>query len=86
MNLFALLMLFLVGAAAVFGLILIGSGHQQAIVDTYGNTSSAATNASQGIVSNLSATGEQVGGGAVLLVVGVIGAVLFLAFIALARK
>lgn len=86
MNLFALFMLFVVAVAAVMGLILIGNHHSTTIADTYGNVAGNTTNESQAIVGNLTATGTRVGGGAILLVVGIIAAVIILALVYVARK
>ena len=85
MNVFTLLMLFAVMIAAVFGLAYVGSRTATTPpVDTYGNTTDAATNASQATVGNMSATGQTIGGGALLLVVGIIGAVVIGAMVMIA--
>ena len=47
-----LLAMFLVGAS-IFGIIMIGSANQAPIVDTFGNTSSLATNQTMGTVTNV---------------------------------
>lgn len=86
MNLFALFMLLIVGVAAVMAVVLIGSQHSQPIVDTYGATMSNETNQSQATAGNLTATGTQVGTGAVLLVGGIISAVVIGALILLATR
>lgn len=87
MNLFALFMLFIVIIAAIMGIALIGAKTSTTpYVDTYGNTAGNATNESQAIAGNLTATGSQVGGGAVLLVGGIIALVIILALVYVATK
>ena len=75
MNIGTLLLLFAVMVGAIFGLTLIASKNATPVVDTYGNTAGNITNQSQSEVTNLTATGTTVGGGAVLLVGGIIGIV-----------
>ena len=80
MNIFMLLFIFLIGICAVFGVIYVGSQSQTApIVDTYGSTTNASTNATHAAMGNLTATGTQVGGGIVLLIAGVIAFVVVIA-------
>lgn len=87
MNLFTLFMLFVVMIAAVLGIALIGSKTGTSpYVDTYGNTAGNVTNESQAIAGNLTATGSQVGAGAVLLVGGIIAIIIILALIFVATK
>ena len=86
MNIFGLLMLFAVGIAAIFGIIMIGANHSDAPVDTYGNTTSEDTNQSRNISGNLTATGTQVGTGAVVLIAGIIIVVVILGLIFIAKK
>jgi hypothetical protein len=86
MNLFGLFMILIVAAAAVLCIALIGNSHQQAVVDTYGATMSNETNQSQAVAGNLTATGGQIGGGVILLVAGIIGVVVFMAFYLIATK
>ena len=82
MNIFALLLLFVITVAAVMGLAYAGSHMQTTpISDTYGNTTSAATNASQSLMGNVTATGQQAGGGVIILIGVVIAAVIFIAFL-----
>jgi beta-lactamase regulating signal transducer with metallopeptidase domain len=79
MNLGGLFLIFIVVVAAVMGLILISSQTTPAtnITDTYGTAMSNTTNQSQAAVSNLTATGTQIGAGVLFLIVGIIGAIIF---------
>ena len=87
MNLFALFMLFIVAVAAVMGIVLIGAKTGTSpFVDTYGNTAGNATNESQALVGNLTAVGTQVGGGAVILIGGIIALVIILALVYVATR
>ena len=82
MNILGLLLLFLVAGAALFGLAYAGSHMQTTpISDTYGNYSSQSVNTSQAVVGNLSATGQTVGGGVIILIAVVIAALIFGAFL-----
>lgn len=85
MNVGALLVLFLVAVAAVVGVVYIGS-HSPATTpkDTFDRASSADANSSYALAGNLTATGTQVGSGAILLIafvilLVVIGALVFIA-------
>jgi hypothetical protein len=82
MNIFALLLLFVVAVAALFGLAYAGSHMQTApVADSYGNYTSSSVNASQAVVGNLTAQGQQVGGGVIILITLVIAAVVFIGFL-----
>jgi hypothetical protein len=82
MNIIGVLFLFAVAAAALFGLAYVGAHTATSPVsDTYGNFTSESANQSQAVVGNLSATGQQVGGGVIILIGVVIAAVIFIAFL-----
>jgi hypothetical protein len=88
MNLGGLFLIFIIIVGAVFGLILISSKVTPAtnLTDTYGQHAGNFTNESQAQISNLTATGTQVGTGAAVLVVLIIGAVVFGALVLVATK
>jgi len=86
MNLFGLFLILIVAIAAIMAVALIGSQHQTAVVDTYGATMSNETNTSQATAGNLTATGTQVGTGAVLLIGGIISAVVIGALVLIATR
>jgi hypothetical protein len=87
MNLGFLFLLFVIIIGAVMGLTLISAKTPTGITDTYGQTMGNESNASQAAVGNLTATGGTVGTGALLLVVGIIGATIFgLLVLVAARK
>jgi beta-lactamase regulating signal transducer with metallopeptidase domain len=88
MNLGGLFLIFIIIVAAVFGLILISSKVTPAtnLTDTYGQTAGNFTNESQSQISNLTATGTQVGTGAAVLVVLIIGAVVLGALVLVAAR
>jgi hypothetical protein len=79
MNLGGLFILFIVIVGAVFGLILISNKAPQVseLKDTYGNMAGNQSNQSQSEITNLTSTGTQVGAGAAILVVLIIGGVIF---------
>ena len=74
MNLGGVFLLFFVCAGTLLGLAYVGSHttSASAITDTYGNTMSQETNNTSAIVGNVSATGQQVGGGAILVIGAII--------------
>lgn len=84
MNLGSLLLLFAIMVGAIFGIFLIASKNTATVVDTYGNVAGNETNQSQSLVTNLTATGTQVGGGAVILVGGIIALVVLGALVGVA--
>jgi hypothetical protein len=87
MNVGMLLFLFLVAVAAIGGLYVIGASSTGAsVVDTYGNTTDAATNATQGIVQNVTETGLTVGGGVVLFIGFIVVLVVLIALFMMATK
>lgn len=87
MNVFALLMVFVVAIAAVMGIAYMGSKvNAGPVVDTYGNTTNATTNATQSIVTNVTATGTQVGTGIVVLIGFAIALIIILALVYVATK
>jgi hypothetical protein len=81
-----LLLLFLVIIGALMGLYFIGAQNSAPIIDTYGNSTSTATNLTQSTIQNVTSTGLTVGGGIVILVALIIGTVILLALAALAMK
>ena len=73
MNIFALLMVFAVAAAAVIGISYIGSKvNAGPVYDTYGNTSGNTTNSTQAVMGNMTATGTTVGTGIIVMLAALI--------------
>jgi len=86
-NIGMLLFLFLVGIAAVGGLYVVASSSTGSpVIDTYGNTTDAATNATQGIVQNVTQTGLTVGGGVILFIGFILVLVVLIALFMVATK
>jgi hypothetical protein len=86
MNLGGLFVLVIVIIGAIMGLFLIAAKTQTGVVDTYGVGGGNYSNESQAQVQNLTATGASVGAGALIFVVLIICAIIFVGFIAIARK
>jgi ABC-type transport system involved in multi-copper enzyme maturation permease subunit len=88
MNLGGLFLIFIIVVGAVFGLILISNKAPQVseLKDTYGNMAGNQSNQSQSEITNLTSTGTQVGAGAAVLVVLIIGAVVLGALVLVATK
>lgn len=88
MNVGGLLLVFMLAIAAVFGMIMIASSHTEPYVDSSNATAGNATNASQSLVTNMTATGSQAGGAVVFFVAAIIllVVVLGLAWVAMTRK
>ncbi|MDD3019807.1 MAG: hypothetical protein PHX61_02350 [Alphaproteobacteria bacterium] len=70
MNLGGVFLLFFICIGTLLGLAYTGShtASANAVTDTYGNTMSQETNNTSAMIGNVSATGQQVGGGAILVI------------------
>ena len=80
-----LFMLFVVAIGAVMGLAFIGSQVTgNAVTDTYGNAVSNSTNNTSVAVQGVLATGQEVGGGVIIFIALIIGAVILVLLAAVA--
>ena len=85
MNLGMLFLLFVVAIGAVMGLAFIGSQVTGNVVtDTYGNNVSSATNNTSVAVQGVLATGQTIGGGVIIMIALIIGAVILVLLAAVA--
>lgn len=87
MNVIGLLFLFLIAVAAVFGLYAVANSQTDVVInDTYGNTLSTASNATQDVIQNTTATGLTVASGLVLFIAFIIMLVVLIALVAVATR
>lgn len=86
MNVGGLLLVFVLAIAAVFGIIMVAAGHTEPYVDSSGYVAGNATNQSQELVTNMTATGSQVGAGVAFFIAGIILLVVIIGLVWVAKK
>ncbi len=86
MNVGGLLLVFILAIAAVFGIILISAGHTTPYFDSNNTTAGNATNTSQALVTNMTASGSQVGAGVAFFIAGILLLVVLLGLVWLATN
>jgi uncharacterized protein (UPF0333 family) len=86
MSFGSLFVLIIVVIAGILGIMLIVSQNQTVITDTYGATFSNETNATRNAAGNLTGLGPAIGGGALILLVVILFAVIAVTFVAFSRK
>lgn len=88
MSVIGVLFLFLIAIAAVGGLYVIGASTTNAgtITDTYGSTLDAASNTSQSVIQNTTATGLTVASGVILFIGFIVLLIVVIALVAVATK